>query len=194
MNGIEDIIHPRWAIEENAIRDGKWVCLSPPRAPITALNREVVRIMFGIDVEYRDKIEIGIIFCQVDRIIHEDQEILDITWGNQKWNGAAPILINRLIESIYRKGWWGMRLLKINKDDILRRRSLDPVAWARKYLIVASVSILVFDEDIMGIKDIIFNSKETQRKMKLDEEIAIIVLDIKIERNRKICGFWCCIR
>ena len=37
----------------------------------------------------------GAIFCQVDKIIHSGQDILFITAGNQKWQGAAPSLIRR---------------------------------------------------------------------------------------------------
>jgi len=34
-------------------------------------------------------------FCQVERARHRGHESPDITFGNQKWVGAAPILIIR---------------------------------------------------------------------------------------------------
>ena len=42
----------------------------------------------------------GAIFCQVASNIHKGHLKIDITLGNQKWKGAAPILINNLTINI----------------------------------------------------------------------------------------------
>lgn len=84
---------------------------------------------------------IGAIFCHVVRRIHEGHLKVDITCGNQKWNGAAPILINNLI-SIRSVDTWGDN--KAIRGVVIlraaRRRIPEPRAWVRKYLIAASVS------------------------------------------------------
>lgn len=36
---------------------------------------------------------IGISFCQVAKIKHIGQEIIDMTVGNQKWHGGRPNLV-----------------------------------------------------------------------------------------------------
>lgn len=38
-------------------------------------------------------IDKGAIFCQVNKINEEFQLIPSITFGNQKWKGAIPVLI-----------------------------------------------------------------------------------------------------
>jgi hypothetical protein len=42
----------------------------------------------------------GASFCQVAAIKQLIHEIEDITWGNQKWQGAAPSFSRRLIVKI----------------------------------------------------------------------------------------------
>jgi hypothetical protein len=42
------------------------------------------------------------------------------------------------------------------------KRSPEPIAWAKKYLIAASVSRLFENAVIIGIKDSMFNSKPIQ--------------------------------
>lgn len=37
----------------------------------------------------------GVIFCHVNKISLLNQLNLSITSGNQKWNGAIPILVNK---------------------------------------------------------------------------------------------------
>lgn len=66
----------------------------PPRPPIRAFRAAKVKIVF-VDTRgtIADMIITGATFCQVVKIIHMSQDREYITWGNQKWNGAAPILI-----------------------------------------------------------------------------------------------------
>jgi len=86
-------------------------------------------------------IKMGAIFCQVVRRMQECQFIELMTWGNQKWKGAAPILIESLI--IMSSVLVVVEIIVMFGFVIVRpasRRILDPRAWARKYLMAASVS------------------------------------------------------
>lgn len=95
------------------------------------------------------------------------QESFLITAGNQKWQGAAPSLIKmatiiKIEENSLDRG------LKACKSSIIcllkapRSKSPEPIAWARKYLIAASVSLLLENAVIKGIKESIFSSNPIQ--------------------------------
>lgn len=80
-------------------------------------------------------------FCQVVRIRHEGQLRPDITFGNQKCRGAAPSFIMRPRNTETSGRWgegWG-----IDSQIPPPRRRKEPRIWARKYLVVASYSLLV---------------------------------------------------
>jgi len=119
-----------------------WVWLIPPSPPIKAFRPAIVEIVkrhrWGV---MEEKIIRGAIFCQVVRRIHAGHLSEDITCGNQKWNGAAPILISRLvsIKSVAMLGG-----ITVNNGVIVlraaRSKMPDPRAWVKKYLIAASVS------------------------------------------------------
>lgn len=79
---------------------------------------------------------IGVIFCQVDKIKQFIHLSPLITFGNQKWNGAAPIFIKReifIIEDV-KLDMKEFNLIKIIKNSNL----IDVKVWIRKYLIIAS--------------------------------------------------------
>lgn len=85
---------------------------------------------------------IGTSFCQVVKIRHIGQEIIDITEGNQKWHGGRPsLVINPKKSNKFKKleviKIWG--LIKKDKEPI--RINPDPKAWAKKYFIEASASL-----------------------------------------------------
>lgn len=107
----------------------------------------------------------GTSFCQVVRIIHMGQEIIDITVGNQKWHGGSPSLVRRprnnirFIKFVLHKRCWF-----VNKDIEPRRINPDPRAWAKKYFIEASVSLNLFEVTKRGIKDIRLSSRPNQIK------------------------------
>lgn len=125
----------------------------------------------------------GMSFCQVLKIRQGSHLSLAITLGNQKWRGAAPNFSSRLVVirrrgiTLFVKG----DALEIN--SILNNSRAEPIAWARKYLIAASVSCWVLLIDIRGIKDIRFSSKAVQIRSQWEEDKAIIVLDTKVKEK-----------
>lgn len=113
------------------------------------------------------KIIIGAIFCQVDKIIHSGQDIFLITAGNQKWHGAAPNLIKRAAIIMIEENSFDIGLKFVISSIIYLLKAPnnskpDPIAWARKYLIAASVSRLFEKAVIKGIKDKRFSSRPIQ--------------------------------
>ena len=65
---------------------------NPPIAPAIAEIALAIKAIF----KFKDVIRIkGAIFCQVKIIIHWNQFKNILTWGNQKWKGAAPIFVNK---------------------------------------------------------------------------------------------------
>ena len=98
------------------------------------------------------------------------------------WNGAAPNLIRSLNIKIMYDCIDNTFHIRILVNNII----LDPMAWIRKYLVMASISNECLDF-IIGIKDNIFNSSDNQIINQLFDEIAIKVLItiINIIRNEK---------
>jgi len=83
-----------WVIDENAIIDLSLVWFIPIIEPITAL---IIGIsIMKVNLMYKNTIiDNGASFCQVDKIIHDIQDIDDITDGNHIWHGAIPSFISR---------------------------------------------------------------------------------------------------
>lgn len=75
-------------------------------------------------------------------------------------------------------------------DILVINISLDPNAWAIKYLMVASVSWLVFELDINGINLNILISMDIHKNNQFDLDIAIIVLIISDDIVRVINGLF----
>jgi len=156
------------------VRRWDWfIPIIPPRRAFM----EAISIINVGDRLYRinDKIINGANFCHVARIMHINHDKDVITDGNQKWNGAIPSLSK--IDAI--------RIIFINgmddedQWDILDISiSLEPKAWAMKYLIVASVSWFVFEFDMSGINLNILISIDIHKNIQLVLDIAMIVLMI----------------
>lgn len=99
--------------------------------------------------------------------MHIGQDNFLITTGNQKWQGAAPNLIKSAIRIIIEESWFDRGFFMYISNIIYllkapRRRSPEPIAWAKKYLIAASVSRLFENAVIKGIKDKRLSSSPTQ--------------------------------
>lgn len=174
LTAIIDIIHPIWPIDEYAIIVRNWDWLIPTIPPIRALIAAKIIISdLSLDWEIKHRIDKGAIFCHVDKIRHSNHEIEDITDGYQKWYGATPsFIIIDITSRIY-----GDRIESIIFIFTVEyKRSAEPIAWARKYLIEASTSWFLFVIIINGINLIIFNSRETQIKIQFALERAIRVL------------------
>jgi hypothetical protein len=81
---------------------------------------------------------IGAIFCHVRIIrvwIHLD---VWITWGSQKWSGAAPILIAKAIRISGLIKEIELAELKENIEIDIKIIKIEARAWAMKYLIEVS--------------------------------------------------------
>lgn len=65
--------------------------------PIRPLIIAIRKIIFFDGRNIKEIMARGATFCHVASRIHINQEVLDITEGNQKWVGAAPSLIMRAI-------------------------------------------------------------------------------------------------
>lgn len=109
-----------------------------PPTVVPASATHTISFCIGPAINENDRRIIGAIFCHVDKIkqfIHDNDAITD---GNHKWHGAAPNF-NRRDDNKISDARVLFIIILINKDDP-RRRSIDPNAWDRKYLIAASVS------------------------------------------------------
>lgn len=136
-----------------------------------------------------EKTRMGANFCQVDKIIQIYHLEQAITWGNQKWNGAAPILINILIinnkEVIVGE-------IKVNAGPEISSPAInkrpDPSACTKKYLIAASVSWFELDCTIRGIKDNKLISNPAHTKIQWEEDIVTRVPVTKVVMNSVVDG------
>lgn len=66
-----------------------------PRTPLTNIENTIIITMKRVKVELYINKTIGAIFCQVNIIKQFIHLRPSITSGNQKWNGAAPIFVNK---------------------------------------------------------------------------------------------------
>jgi len=118
---------------------------------------------------------IGAIFCHVRiRKICIHCEVW-ITWGSQKWKGAAPILMERdskIIQLIAEKVIRGLFKVTIIEAKIIKREA---IAWAIKYLIVDSVEWGVILKISSGMRLIRLISNPSHAVNQDGEEHAIIV-------------------
>ena len=87
----------------------------------------------------------GAIFCQVSRIIPDINGIPWVTSGTQKWKGDNPSFIDKatviMLDTI------GFRMFRAVHCPVNNRfmiipsiRSIDAVAWVRKYFVAASIA------------------------------------------------------
>jgi len=132
------VIHPICVIEEYAIMDRSWVWFIPIIPPRSAFSPAVNRINNG-EVEHRRNAKMvkGASFCHVAnsmQVIHGKDIITD---GNQKWNGAMPSF--NMIEEINKIFIWWIEFID-HWDILVISIILEPIAWAIKYLMEASVS------------------------------------------------------
>lgn len=128
----------------------------------------------------------GANFCHVDKIKAFIHEIADITDGNHKWQGTTPSLRKRADNRINIDMFESIEILHWLKLPISIKA--EPKAWARKYLIEASVSWLIFMLRISGINLIKFNSIAVQARNQLGLDNAIIVLVISVDEKIKVEG------
>lgn len=157
-----------WAIDEYAIILRNWVWFSPPQPPIAMDISDIVRRRFilirGI-IKYRT--DRGASFCHVNKINPDINGIPWVTSGTQKWNGDNPSFIVRAIVIIiddiglisFIIDQWPVNIRLVIAAII---RSMDAVAWVRKYFVAASVDRGLCSFVIRGMMAIIFISNPTQ--------------------------------
>lgn len=128
------IIHAIWLIDEYAriLRSLSWLI---PRNPlIIILKMIIIKKKYWKLILYMTKI-IGVIFCHVNKIKQLNQLSPSITSGNQKWNGAIPILVN--------KAEFKINIIEFSMFFIIKnlleskisenKRIKEAKAWVKKY-------------------------------------------------------------
>lgn len=132
----------------------------------------------------------GANFCHVNKINPDINGIPWVTSGTQKWNGDNPSFIVRAIVIIiddiglisFIIDQWPVNIRLITAAII---RSMDAVAWVRKYFVAASVDRGLCFFVIRGMMAIIFISNPTQIMNQCELVItirvpAIIVVDTSV--------------
>jgi len=150
-----------------------FVWFRPPKAPVIMLNNKM-----GVRTLSLKKYDIstnGAIFCHVMIIRHWVHPLLFMTWGNQKWKGDMPDLINRAIKIKMLLSIIFISGCKIFNDRAENIIKTDAIAWARKYLMADSVVIGVRLIIRRGIILIILISNPNQQVNQQSAEQAIIV-------------------
>ena len=139
-------IHPRWAMEENAMIFRSCVWFSPPNPPtITDRDPIIVRVSMEAWFHVRRSRAIGASFCQVIMINPVLNDVPCRTSGSQKWAGASPNFIARaIVRSVWAKGssscrmpHWPVAWAFITLENRIRA---DAAACVRKYFVEASVA------------------------------------------------------
>lgn len=174
-------IHLLWEIDEYVKISLRIIWLKPPKAP-TMADREVKSTII---LMFRDAIKImGAIFCHVNTIKAWIQDKLIITWGNQKWRGAIPAFNAKAVAS--KASDTSKLILSLLANNIIagKIKKIEASAWARKYLIAASVKFGLNLFSIRGIILIRLISSASQAVNHEFAEIATKVLVTRIERNR----------
>ena len=154
----------------------------PPIAPVIA-DKILIK---KIDLIFKEIINNkGAIFCQVKITKHWVQFKKFEIWGNQKWKGAKPPL--RLKAETIKISVTSKIRISVKKKLTVKAKikTMEAKAWAKKYLIEASVKFLFNLIRIRGIILIKLISNPNQQVNQEFEEIAIIVPKIRDEKNIK---------
>lgn len=128
----------------------------------------------------------GANFCHVNIIrvlIHLNPSMIS---GNQKWNGAAPILVINEEFMIARYVGLNFSIMVISEDIsriIENNRVVEATAWTMKYFRDDSDDRMLFLLFIRGIIDSRLISNPIHIPIHEYEDIAIIVPIIKVEVN-----------
>lgn len=157
-----------------------WVWFSPPSPPSKAfIEATIVRSLVDWNCTQEIRRVIGEIFWIVESNQHIFQEILFITIGNQKWQGAIPSFIRRAKNR-------NLGLLSWYWEEIApRRRSPEARAWNKKYFTAASFSWLILEERRSGIKEYRFNSNPAQTIIQLLDDRTIEIPRIRVKEKRE---------
>lgn len=116
----------------------------------------------------------------MDKIINCNHPSPSATIGNHIWKGAAPILINKAIDNKYCENITPVVIVE-DANRIMAEAS----AWVRKYFRLASDENWLVSEEIRGIKDNRFSSRPIHTVNQEEEETAIIIPNVKVEKKRR---------
>lgn len=132
---MADNIQAMWLIDENVMifRSLTWL---NPIIVLTIRQEIIIIVMKSKLILLFIRSIIGAIFCHVRRIRQFIQFNPSITSGNQKWNGAAPSLINNaefiiIIKLEFIRGVINSFVNNNMITDI--NRIIDATAWVIKY-------------------------------------------------------------
>lgn len=173
---IEASSQPMWLIEEKARIFRNEVWLIPPKAPNTA---DKIILLYSnnskeAELNRHTNKKRGAIFWIVIIIEICGHIKPFITWGNQKWKGAAPNFNKSAEHSIeYAK----FQLFNLNNTEKIIID--DPRAWIKKYFKAASEEYWLFFLIIIGIKDIKFNSRPIQAP---NQDTDLIEIKVPVSR------------
>lgn len=121
----------------------------------------------------------GEIFCHVIKIKQFIQDNPSMTLGNQKWNGADPIFINKVefikIEILL----FISKFKNIILFKIINKKLIDAIDWIKKYFNKASEENKFFELEIRGVKLNKLISKPIQHP---NHELEVI--EIKVLKNK----------
>lgn len=113
--------------------------MRPERALIIAPKDRRRIVGVGVRVFRRKRRQRrGNSFCHVARIIHKGHDRPAMTFGNQRWAGAAPNLIIRPRRRSHLDRL--SRAEGVMRESAPRRREKAPRVWVRRYLVAASCS------------------------------------------------------
>lgn len=148
--------------------------------------------MFG-EIMYRT--DRGASFCQVSRIKPDDRGTPCVTSGTQKWNGESPSFIVkarvRMVDAVgfimfVMVHWPEYKRLMITASI----RSMDAVAWVRKYLVAASVERGWWVFISMGMIASMFISNPIHTISQWELVITMVVPKMTVDIiTEKIMGF-----
>lgn len=121
---------------------------------------------------------IGAIFCHVRRTSLVFHDKPSITSGNQKWNGAAPVLV-RSAEFIIIDSVSSVQKVRDSfvdrREIILNMKIKDASVWVRKYFAEASDEYMFLVDLMRGMMDSKLISKPIHILIQEYDEIAIRV-------------------
>lgn len=113
-----------------------------------------------------------------------NQDKPSIMLGNQKWNGADPIFINKVeLIIIDKKLFISKFFIKINFIKIENKKFIEAIDWIKKYFNEASEASKLLEFEIKGINLNKLISNPIQHPNQELEEIEISVLKIKINKK-----------
>lgn len=130
---------------------------------------------------------IGLIFCHVNNNKQLIQFNPSITSGNQKWNGAAPSLVNSAEFNINKNIEFilgAINSVLINIKIIENIKIREAIVWERKYFKDDSDEYMFFVELNKGIIDKRLISKPIHIPIQEYEEMAINVPIIIVFKNK----------